>query len=75
MTGYVEQLGQTAQALQFDRMRSLFGQALAGLPESIDDPETEEKVRALLEEVGREAVQESASWISIFRLRPLKPVS
>lgn len=75
ITGYVEQLGQTAQALQFDRMRSLYGQALAGLPETVDDPEMEDKVRALLEEVGKESVQESASWTSIFRLRPLKPVS
>lgn len=75
ITGYVEQLGQTAQALQFDRMRSLYGQALAALPETVDNPEMEEKARALLEEVGKESVQESASWTSIFRVRPLKPIS
>ncbi len=73
ITGYAEHLGQTAQALQFDRMRSLYGQALAGLPDAVADEPTADKARALFEQIGIEAVQESASWTSIFRLRPLRP--
>jgi hypothetical protein len=71
--GYAEQLGRTAQALQFERMRILFGRALAILPDSIE-PCDEVAVQEVLIEVGREAVQEAASWTSIFRLRPLRPM-
>jgi hypothetical protein len=45
------------------------------LPDAVADEPTADKARALFEQIGIEAVQESASWTSIFRLRPLKPAS
>jgi hypothetical protein len=71
--GHAEQLGRTAQALQFERMRTLFERALAVLPESLEACD-EEAAREVLIELGREAVHEAASWTSIFRLRPLRPI-
>lgn len=71
--GYAEQLGRRAQALQFERMQALFGRALLILPPSIN-PVDEAAAREVLIELGREAVQDAASWTSIFRLRPLRPL-
>lgn len=71
--GYAEQLGRTAQALQFDRMRTLYAQTLAVLPETIEESQAE-LARDLFQALGQESIQEAASWTSIFRLRPLKPV-
>lgn len=71
--GYAEQLGRTAQALQYERMNLLFGRALTILPESLEDAE-QDKVQDVFQELGRESIQEAASWTSIFRLRPLRPI-
>lgn len=71
--GYAEALGRTAQAMQFDRMRALFERALTILPASFDESEKDRR-QEVFQELGRESIQEAASWTSIFRLRPLKPV-
>jgi hypothetical protein len=72
LKGHAEQLGRTAQALQYDRMRSLYERALRVLPASIDQL-GEEAAREVFVELGREALHETTSWTSIFRLRPLRP--
>jgi hypothetical protein len=72
LKGHAEQLGRTAQALQYDRMRSLYERALSVLPASIDQL-GEEAAREVFVELGREALHETTSWTSIFRLRPLRP--
>ena len=72
LKAYVEQLGRTAQALQYDRMRSLYERTLRILPSSIDQLGSK-AAREVFIELGREAMQETASWTSIFRLRPLRP--
>jgi len=72
LKGHAEQLGRTAQALQYDRMRSLYERALSVLPASIDQL-SEEAAREVFVELGREALHETTSWTSIFRLRPLRP--
>jgi len=72
LKGHAEQLGRTAQALQYDRMRSLCERALSVLPASIDQL-GEEAAREVFVELGREALHETTSWTSIFRLRPLRP--
>lgn len=71
--GYAEQLGRNAQAMQFERMCALFNRTLTILPRSFDkgDPH---RIREVFQELGRESLQEAASWTSIFRLRPVKPV-
>jgi hypothetical protein len=71
--GYAEQLGRTSQARQFERMHKLFGRAMTILPESLE-PRDEAAAREALVELGREAAHEAASWTSIFRLRPLRPL-
>jgi hypothetical protein len=70
---HAEQLGRTAQALQHDRMRSLFERTLRILPSSIDQLGSK-AAREIFTELGREAMHETASWTSIFRLRPLRPL-
>jgi hypothetical protein len=69
---HAEQLGRTAQALQYDRMRSLYERTLRILPSSIDHLGSK-AAREVFIELGREAMHETASWTSIFRLRPLRP--
>ncbi len=71
--GYAEQLGRTAQAMQFERMRALYDRALEILPDAVDERQ-QQKIQEVFKELGRESMQEAASWTSIFRLRPLKPV-
>ena len=72
LKGHAEQLGRTAQALQYDRMRSLYERALSVLPASIDRLGEEAALEVFIE-LGREALHETTSWTSIFRLRPLRP--
>ncbi len=71
--GYAEQLGRSAQAMQYDRMRVLFERALTILPDSLEETEGD-KVQEVFRELGRESIHEAASWTAIFRLRPLKPI-
>ena len=73
LKAHAEQLGRTAQALQYDRMRSLFERTLRILPSSIDQLGSK-AAREVFTELGREAMHETASWTSIFRLRPLRPL-
>jgi hypothetical protein len=72
MTGYSERLALTAQARQYDRMRTLFRRAYDLLPETLDK-KTEHYVRALYRDLGVEAMKESADWVAIYRQRPLRP--
>jgi hypothetical protein len=72
LKAHAEQLGRTAQALQYDRMRSLYERTLRILPRSIDQLDSK-VAREVFTELGREAMHETASWMSIFRLRPLRP--
>jgi hypothetical protein len=72
LKGHAEQLGRTAQALQYDRMRSLYERTRGILPSSIDQLGSK-AARVVFTELGREAMHETASWTSIFRPRPLRP--
>jgi hypothetical protein len=71
--GYAEQLGRNAQAMQFQRMSALFSRTLTILPDSVENSQAE-RIREVFQDLGCESLQEAASWTSIFRLRPVKPV-
>jgi hypothetical protein len=71
--GYAEQLGRNAQAMQFQRMSALFNRTLKILPDSVENSQ-HHRIKEVFQDLGRESLQEAASWTSIFRLRPLKPV-
>jgi hypothetical protein len=70
-TGYVERLALKAQARQYDRMRVLFQRA-RDLLES-PQPENFSLIRVLYAELGREAMEENAEWVAIYRQRPIRP--
>jgi hypothetical protein len=72
LTGYSERLAMTAQARQYNRMRTLFKRAYELLPETLDK-KTEHYVRALYRDLGIEAMKESADWVAIYRQRPIRP--
>jgi hypothetical protein len=54
-------------------MRSLYERTLRILPSSIDQLGSK-VAREVFTELGREAMHETTSWTSIFRLRPLRPL-
>jgi len=70
-TGYVERLALKAQARQYDRMRVLFQRAQDLLKSP--PPENPELIRVLYAELGREAMEENAEWVAIYRQRPIRP--
>jgi hypothetical protein len=70
--GYTEQLGLKAQARQYDRMRSLFERAYELLPERFA-ASTAGSVHKIYEELGKEAMNEHAEWVAIYRQRPIRP--
>jgi len=69
-TGYVERRALKAQARQYDRMRVLFQRAQDLLK---SPPEDSELIRVLYAELGREAMEENAEWVAIYRQRPIRP--
>ncbi len=71
-TGYAERLALKAQARQYDRMRVLFERAFELLPETVE-PAAFPDMRALYAELGKEAMEENAEWVAIYRQRPLRP--
>jgi hypothetical protein len=72
MVGLSQQLALMAQARQYDRMRMLFGRAYELLPEAFD-PASAPLLRDLYYQLGVEAINEHAEWVSIYRQRPLRP--
>jgi hypothetical protein len=72
MVGLSQQLALMAQARQYDRMRVLFGRAHELLPETFD-PASAPLLRDLYYQLGVEAINEHAEWVSIYRQRPLRP--
>jgi hypothetical protein len=66
-------LGRNAQAMQFQRMSALFSRTLTILPDSVENSRPN-RIKEVFQELGRESLQEAASWTSIFRQRPVKPV-
>jgi hypothetical protein len=70
-TGYAERLALKAQARQYDRMRVLFQRA-RDLLESTP-PGNISLIRVLYAELGREAMEENAQWVAIYRQRPIRP--
>jgi hypothetical protein len=73
LAGYSERLACKAQARQYDRMRMLFERAYDLLPSDIDDGTTP-LAYALYQELGMEAMKESAEWVAIYRQRPIEPL-
>jgi hypothetical protein len=73
LTGYTERLAYKAQARQYDRMRMLFERACELLPETID-AETSRLAHGLYRRLGKEAMQENAEWVAIYRQRPIQPL-
>jgi hypothetical protein len=73
LAGYSERLACKAQARQYDRMRMLFERAYDLLPSGIDDGTTP-LAYALYQELGIEAMRESAEWVAIYRQRPIEPL-
>jgi hypothetical protein len=72
VNGYSEKLALKAQARQYDRMRALFGRAFALLPDTITS-DTAALAQATYVELGREALEEHAEWVAIYRQRPIEP--
>jgi hypothetical protein len=54
-------------------MRMLFERAYDLLPSDIDDGTTP-LAYALYQELGMEAMKESAEWVAIYRQRPIEPL-
>jgi hypothetical protein len=69
-TGYAERLALKAQARQYDRMRVLFQRA-QDLLESAQSGSFS-LIRVLYAELGREAMEENAEWVAIYRQRPIR---
>jgi hypothetical protein len=70
-TGYAERRALKAQARQYDRMRVVFQRAHDLL--ELSKPESFSLTRVLYAELGREAMEENAEWVAIYRQRPLRP--
>jgi hypothetical protein len=70
-TGYAERRALKAQARQYDRMRVVFQRAHDLLESS--QPRSFRLTRVLYAELGREAMEENAEWVAIYRQRPLRP--
>ena len=70
-TGYSERRALKAQARQFDRMRVVFQRAHDLL--ELSQPNNFALTRALYAEHGREAMEENAEWVAIYRQRPRRP--
>jgi len=77
IAGYIEKLAHHAHARQYDRMYMLFTQALAlvanALASAEERPAAVAEVEALFIELGREAMNENAEWVAIYRQRPIRP--
>jgi hypothetical protein len=71
--GYSEKLAYKAQARQYDRMRGVFAQALAHLPEQ-PPPGDCARIKQLFYHLGVEAMREHAEWVAIYRQRPIQPM-
>jgi hypothetical protein len=69
--GYLEKLALEAHTKRYARMRALYRSALRLLNERPggDDPD---RVRLVLRELGREALDENADWMMLHRDRPLE---
>jgi hypothetical protein len=72
IAGFSEKLAFKAQARQYDRMRVLFERAYSLLPEAVDPPRFRQ-MQALFAELGAEVLKENASWVEIYRQRPIRP--
>jgi len=70
-TGYSERRALKAQARQYDRMRVVFQRAHDLL--ELSTSENFARTRVLYAELGREAMEENAEWVAIYRQRPLRP--
>jgi hypothetical protein len=71
--GYSEKLAYKAQARQYDRMRSVFAQALTHLPEKLPSGDCS-RFKRLFYYLGVEAMREQADWVAIYRQRPIQPL-
>jgi hypothetical protein len=70
--GFSEKLAYKAQARQYDRMRGVFAQALAHLPEKLPSADCS-RFKELFYQLGMEAMREHAEWVAIYRQRPIQP--
>ncbi len=69
--GYNQQMARSEHAKQFDRMGGLFAGAERRLT-SLLEAGAYDRALALLEAVGREALEENADWVLLHRERPLE---
>jgi hypothetical protein len=70
-TGYAERLALNAQARQYDRMRVVFDRAYELLRS--DEKLTVREIQTIYAELGKEAMEENAEWVAIYRQRPIRP--
>jgi hypothetical protein len=70
-TGHAERRALKAQARQYDRMRVVFQRAYDLLEAS--ERQRFSLNRVLYAELGREAMEENAEWVAIYRQRPIRP--
>ena len=71
---YGERFGLRSQAHQYARFAAIFARAektIAQLHEAPSLPQREQNERALLRELGREALMESGDWVLSLRERPI----
>jgi hypothetical protein len=68
--GYSEKLAFNAQARRYDRMRTVFNQALRVLPRALAQGRLD-LVRGVLRELGAETMRDNAEWVSTYRERPI----
>jgi hypothetical protein len=70
LVGYCEKLAFNAQARQYDRMAEVFGRAHDVLPSELK-PANADVVRAVMRQLGIEAMRDNAEWVSTYRERPI----
>jgi hypothetical protein len=71
---YGERFGMRSQAHQYSRFAAIFDRAesaMARLEASPAAPDRDQSERALIRELGREALMENGDWVLLLRDRPI----
>jgi hypothetical protein len=69
--GYIEKRALSEHAKQYSRMSVIFSNARERLPEMISSGQYQ-RAQHLLEELGKEALEENGDWVLLHRDRPLE---
>lgn len=69
--GYLEKRALESHINRYTRMRNLYASALGSIREPLANGDTD-RVRFVLRELGREALDENVDWVMLHRERPLE---